>query len=164
MDIHVTHTGDREVGIRFEEFPDNLYADLKAEIEGLTAELLGLVVAATPSRTGRLRGEERMVIHADPTHIKGEVTVAGDAKDLAKAGALEYGAHRPSRVSAHAMRLDHAWGQAFSAPEMVMVAAFTRTPDIEAFAYESGPLGAMQPEIIAGLNAAIERSVAKANG
>ena len=164
MDIHVNITGDRQVGVRFEGFPDNLYADLRNEIEGLTSQLLGLVVAATPSRTGRLRSQEVMRVYTDPTHIKGVVTVAGEAKDLAKAGALEYGAHRPTEVSAHAMRLDHAWGQMFSEPETVLVGAFTRTPDIETYAYESGPLGAMQPEIITGLNAAIERSVAKANG
>jgi|SRR5581483_6594091 len=160
MDVHAVVTGDRQVALRFEEFPDALYQDLKAEIETLTDELYALVVAATPARTGRLRSEERARVFADPQHIKGQVTVTGE---FAKAGALEYGAHRPTRVRSHPMRLDHAWGQAFAEPETVIVEAFTRTPNIEAYAFERGPLDEMQPQIIAGLEAVVAKAAAEAN-
>lgn len=161
--IRVNVTGDRQVGIRFDEFPDELYDDLKAEISALTTELYGLIDAATPDRTGRLRSEERARVYSDKDRISGRVTIAGDSKDFAKAGALEYGAHRSTKVSAHQMRLDHVFGQKLSAPLMVLVDAYSRTPDIQEVAFERGPLGAMEPEIIARLNAVVERNVAKAN-
>jgi hypothetical protein len=161
--IHIDVTGDRQVGVRFEEFPDALYEDLRAEIDALAIELYARVVAATPDRTGLLRGEERVRVFTDPTSIKGMVDVAGAGQDFAKAGALEYGAHRPTKVSAHAMRLDHHWSKMLAAPETVMVEAYSRTPDIAEFAFERGPLEAMRPEIVARLEAVVEKAAAAAN-
>lgn len=163
--IRVDITGDRKVGLLFEDWPDGLYAALKAEVNSLTTELYGLVEAATPSRTGRLRSEERMTFFSDENRIAGRVTVAGadGSQDFAKAGALEYGAHRSTKVSAHSMRLDHVFGQMLAAPINVLVDAYNRTPDIQEFAFERGPLESMQPEILERLNAVVEQSVAKAN-
>ena len=95
--IRISITGDHEVGLRFDEFPDDLYDALRQEIEALSAELLAAVEAATPSRTGKLRSAERLRIFTDPDSIKGYVDVSAD---FAKAGALEYGAHRSTKVSA----------------------------------------------------------------
>lgn len=165
MDIHIEIAGDRQVGLRFEQFPDALYAELKSEIASLGEELLLRVEAATPSRTGRLRSEERVRVFADPTSIKAQVDIAGakGSQDFAKAGALEYGAHRATKVSAHSMRLDHFWARRLSAPIDVLVSAYTRTPDIETFAFERGPLGEMQAEALARLEAVVEKAVGEAN-
>lgn len=158
-------TGARRVGLRFEQFPDELYEALREEIEALTIELLERVKAATPDRTGRLRSQERMRLFADKDRITGYVDVAGarGSQDYAKAGALEYGAHRPTKVDAHNMRLDHYWATKLSAPETVLVSAYTRTPHIEEFSFERGPLAAMAPEITERLNEIVEAEAAKAN-
>lgn len=164
MDIHTDIKASRSAGIlSLEAFPDALYEDLRIEVDALATELFALVQADTPSLTGKLRSQERLRFFADKNRITGRVDIAGTGPDAAKAGALEYGAHRPTQVRAHSMRLDHAWGEAFSAPESVMVAAYTRTPDIEALAFESGPLHEMQPEILARLNAVVEKAATAAN-
>ena len=164
-EIRINVTGDRQVGLRFEEFPDALYADLHKEIDALSAELFARVEAATPSLTGQLRSQERVRVFADKTRITGYVDIAGSGpQDYRKAGALEYGSRgKPVAVSAHTMQLDHYWSIQLATPELVMVQAFSRTPDITAAAFERGPLGDMQPEIIARLNAVVERRAAETN-
>lgn len=163
--IRIDVTGDRQVGLRFEQFPDALYEDLRKEIDALSIELLTRVEAATPDRTGQLRSQERLRLFTDPNRITGYVDITGTkgSQDFAKAGALEYGAHRATKVSAHEMKLDHHWSLKLAAPEMVLVAAYARTPNIEEFAFERGPLAAMQPEIVSRLNAVVEKAVAEAS-
>jgi hypothetical protein len=163
--IRIDVKGDRQVGLRFEEFPDALYDQLRAEIDSLSAELYARVVAAAPRATGQLESQIRLRLFADKTRITGYVDIAGakGSQDFAKAAALEYGAHRPTKVSAHSMKLDHFWANKLAAPIEVLVAAFTRTPDIADHAFERGPLAEMQPEVQARLNAAVERAVVVAN-
>lgn len=158
-------TGVRQVGLRFDEFPDGLYEDLRQEIDALSIELFARVEASTPERTGLLRSEERVRLFTDPNRITGYVDVEGakGSQDFAKAGALEYGAHSPTKVSGHSMSLDHYWAHKLAAPETVLVGAYTRTPDIAEVAFERAPLAQMQPEIVARLNAAVEKAVAEAN-
>lgn len=163
--IRISVTGDRQVGLRFDEFPQVLYADLRREIETLSAQLFAAVEADTPSKTGLLHSQERLRLFTDPNRITGYVDIAGTkgSQDFAKAGALEYGAHRATKVSAHSMRLDHHWALKLAEPETVMVQAFTRTPHIAEHAFERGPLKAMEPEVIARLNAVVQKAVAETN-
>jgi hypothetical protein len=164
--IHIDVTGAQDVGLRFEEFPDALYEALRQEIDALSIELYARVEAATPTRTGLLRSEERVRLFTDPNSIKGQVYIdAGKVSggEYAKAGALEYGAHRATKVKKHDMQLDHYWSHLLAAPETVVVEAFTRTPNIQEHAFERGPLEAMRPEILARLNAVVEKTAAAAN-
>lgn len=163
--VRIDISGDRQVGVRFETFPDALYEDLRKEIDSLSIELLARVEAATPDRTGRLRSQERVRVFTDPTRITGYVDVEGSkgSGDFAKAGALEYGAHRTTQVRAHSMALDHHWALQLAAPETVLVDAYSRTPNIAEHAFERGPLAAMQPEVVSRLNAVVEKAVAEAN-
>jgi hypothetical protein len=163
--IHIDVTGARQVGLRFEEFPDALYAELRVEVDALSAELFAQIEAATPVKTGRLRSQERLRLFTDPTRITGYVDIAAPkgSSAFAKAGALEYGAHRPTKVSAHSMRLDHVWSQRLAAPETVLVSAYSRTPDIAEHAFERGPLAAMAPEIVSRLKAVVDKAVKEAN-
>lgn len=163
--IHIDVTGDHQVGIRFEAFPDDLYGDLRQEVDALSVELLALIEADTPTLTGLLHSEERLRLFTDPTRITGYIDIAGEkgSQDFAKAAALEYGAHAATKVGAHDMRLDHYWALRLAAPETVLVEAFTRTPNIEEVAFERGPLEAMAPEIVARLNATVEKRVVETN-
>jgi hypothetical protein len=162
--VRIGLTGERQAGIRFEEFPDALYEELRQEIESLTRELFDRVVAGTPSKTGDLRSHERIRIFADKNRITGYVDI-GDTtvNDLRKAAALEYGAHKETGVKSHSRKLDHVFDRMLSSPMDVIVEAYTRTPNISEHAFERGPLGAMRGEIVERLNAVVEKTVAGAN-
>ena len=151
--VRIAVAGDHRVGLRFDEFPDDLYDELREQIEALSNELFPRVQAATPSLTGMLRSQERLRIFTDKNSIKGYVDIDGGSASYsyAKAGALEYGAHKQTHVSAYTRPLD------------VLVDAYERTPNITEHSFERGPLEEMQPEIIARLNAVVERAVAKVN-
>jgi hypothetical protein len=163
--IKIELSGERQVGLRFDEFPTQLYTDFQKEIAALGEELLDRVEAATPELTGRLRGEERLRVFSDPNRITAYVDIAGEkgSQDFAKAAALEYGAHKATKVKAHTMRLDHVWAEKLNEPMTVLVADYSRTPDIDEVAFERGPLASMQSEAVARLNAVVARATAQAN-
>ena len=162
--IRIDIAGDRQAGIRFDAFPDALYDDLRAEIESLAPELYGRIQDATPVDQGDLLSKERMRVFTDKERITGYVDVSGSPNDIRKAGALEYGSRgRAIKVSSHSMSLDHAWSQKLDEPISVLVDAYNRTPNIAQHAFERGSLAAMQPEVIARLNAVVEKAVAQVN-
>lgn len=166
--IHINVANTRQVGLRFDTFPDALYDGLRSEIDALSNELFARVRAATPDRTGRLRSQERLRLFTDKDRITGYIDIAGEGSgknsDFAKAGALEYGTRgRPNDVSAHSMKLDHYWSTKLHRPVTVLVGALQRTPNIAAWSFERGPLAAMQPEVASRLTAVVEKSVAEAN-
>lgn len=163
--IKIDIAGTRRVGLRFDEFPDQLRDDFVREITSLSAELLVRIEAVTPDRTGKLRSQETVHVFNDPNQVKGNVFVAGvkGSQDFAKAGAEEYGAHRATQVKAHSMSLDHHWSEKLAAPMTVLVRAYSRTPDIAEAAFLRGPLAAMGPEVVARLNAVVDKAVAQAN-
>jgi hypothetical protein len=155
-DISVIVTGDREVGLRFEQFPQELHEQLKAAIEGLTGELADRVRAAVPRKTGKLASLIVERITDRPEKIVGSVFISGD---FAKAAALEYGAHHSTKVRAHTMRLDHAWGRAMLSPEVVDVAAYSRVPNIAERRFLRGPELAMEAQITAELEGVVNKAV-----
>jgi hypothetical protein len=163
--IRIDIANARQVGLRFDTFPDALYEDLKTEINALSIELYARIQAATPNRTGALRAAERLRIFADQSRITGYVDIAGakGSQLFAKASALEYGAHRSTKVKAHSMGLDHHWSKKLDQPQEVLVKAYSRTPNIQEVAFERGPLATMQPEVAARLNAVVAKATAEAN-
>ena len=163
--IKIDVQGDRQVGLRFEEFPDVLYSDLHQSINELTLELYARVRGAAPSDTGDLQSKVRVRIFTDKERITGYVDIAGQkgSQDFAKASALEYGAHRRTKVSAHKMRLDHHWDKKLAAPQLVIVKAYNRQANIAETAFERGSLEAMRPEILAKLNATVAKAAGKAS-
>lgn len=163
--IRIGVKGDRQAGLRFDEFPDALREGLREEIDSLTNELYGRIRAATPSKTGDLRDKERVRLFNDKDRITGYVDIAGKkgSQDFAKAGALEYGARRTKKVNEHKMRLDHYWHDKLDAPRMVIVKAFDRRNNQAEHSFLRGPLGAMQPEILRRLNSVVENAVQEAN-
>jgi hypothetical protein len=164
--VRIDVANARQVALRFDEFPNELYADLRAEIDKLAVELFARVQAATPDATGKLRSQERVRVFADPKRITGYVDIGtdGSRNDAVKAAALEYGSKgKPAKISAHSMQLDHVWSNRLNAPMTVMVKQYDRTPNIAERAFERGPLAQMQPEVASRLNAVVERAVAAAN-
>ncbi|CAN5576968.1 hypothetical protein BH10PSE14_BH10PSE14_06730 [soil metagenome] len=162
--VRIDVAGDRQVGLRFEQFPDVLYDELRDEIDSLAHELFARVQAATPIALGELRSQERLRIFTDKNRITGYIDIAGENRqDFIKAGALEYGAHGKANVSAHTRKLDHLWSQKLDAPITVMVDAYSRTANIAERRFERGSLESMRPEVIARLNAVVAKAVEKAN-
>jgi hypothetical protein len=51
--IKIDVTGDRLVGLRFDEFPTDLHDALLEQIEGLTSELLGARARTNPQKDRR---------------------------------------------------------------------------------------------------------------
>ena len=158
-DIGVGISGDREVALRFDDFPKRAHNGLLNRIESLTDRLYSLVAARIPDRTGRLRSKIDKAIYDDRDRISGRVSFSGD---FAKAGALEYGAHRLTKVKAHAMQLDHNWSTKLQRPTKVIVAAYSRTPDIEAVKMLRGPLAQISSAAIEGMQEEVDE-LASAN-
>ncbi len=148
--IHFAVTGDREVALKFEEFPRQVHDRLLERIRDLTAELETNVRAAEPERTGRLRSETSSRIFDQPTRIHGQVSIAAE---FGKAGALEYGSHRKIEVRAHQARLDHVFSRL--ADLEVEVGAHARLTDVAEHRFLRGPLESMTPEILASLEEAL---------
>ena len=131
------------------------------KIGELTRKLEGLVRDRVPVETGQLLSEVASFVDDANDRISGKVKVLAKGwpdPDWGKAGALEYGAHRPFTVKAHQMKLDHFWSRA-AAPQMAMVQAFTRTPNIAEHDFLRGPLAEIQSEVVAGIKQAVASSI-----
>lgn len=165
--INVEITGDRRALLRFENFPNELYDALRAEIESLTNELFGRVLAAVPHDSGKLASEIHKKVHADPERISGQVFVSTriSADEARKAAALEYGSRRKKiSVKAHSREVHTVHGRALAAPLEALIKAYDRTPNIMQRAFERGTLDEMRPQIIQRLQSVVSTSVADANG
>jgi len=84
--------------LNFSELPDLIEVALEASIRELTEELLGMVQAREPVRTGRLRSQTHAYVDNNPVKrfIRGRVRILpvqeGINRTAAAFGALEYGA------------------------------------------------------------------------
>jgi hypothetical protein len=159
-DFGIELKGDREVGLRLEEFPERARAAIARRMDGLTQALLARVQGAEPERTGALRGETVATVRNTRRGVVGTVRVAGNSEaDYGKAGALEYGSKGSVAVAAHAQQLGHVFGR-LVAPIEVLVAAYTRRPNIAPREYLRGPLDEMHDEIVAELEEALAEAAA----
>lgn len=126
-------SSETRVIARLNEFPDDLAKRLEDPIRRITAEMLALVQAAEPVRTGALRDATTSFVDIRENLIRGRVRIlsppgkAGDHNVYA--AALEYGAHARATVGAHEMKLDHVFDESIP-PEQVMVAAYQRDINI----------------------------------
>ena len=96
-----------QLQVHFAKLPMTLQTNLRKTISALTAELLGLVRAAEPVRTGLLRAQTRSYVDTSESYVRGRVRIlaTGHASRTGAAfGALEYGAHSAILVAAHRRR------------------------------------------------------------
>lgn len=163
--IGIEVQGDRQVALRFAQFPDFAHDRLYAALQSIEQRLEAAVKAAEPVRTGKLHRETggRVYDHGDRLAAVVGVRVAGgeSAIEAGKAAALEYGAHRAFQVRAHAASLGHLWSRAI-APIAVEVRAHTRRPNIEERRYLRGPLDAIRGDALRELRDAVGDAVAEA--
>lgn len=153
-------TGDRQLAVKLDEFPKSLHDPLRQMIARAIASLAGRVRATMPVKTGRALGEVESSVADKGQKIVGYVGVSGD---FAKIGALEYGAHRATKVAAHSALLGHVWRNRLEAPLKVMVAAYTRRPNIEAYKMFRGASEGLREQITAEIEHVVNNAAAGAN-
>lgn len=159
MDIDAVITGDRRVVARFDEWPKDFHDALLARIRDLTSELQSRVRALAPSRTDKLKDEIISRVFDDPQKIKGLVTLEDglSGSEYAKAGALEYGAHRATRVRKHRRTITEAFGRTIS-PTSADIQAYSRIANIDAQIFLRGGLGDVEGDAVTQLQEVIDQS------
>jgi hypothetical protein len=152
-------SGTRSITAHLDELPRRLRSALHDTITQLTDELLQRVRAAEPSRTGKLRSLTHSWVQDGKDMVRGGVTVGRDgAKYNVAASALEYGAHRVTRVAEHQQHLSHVFNQAIDS-RLVTVRAYARHPNIQARRFLRSPFAAMRPRIQAEIERVIKEQV-----
>jgi hypothetical protein len=156
MEFDAVVSGDRAIQARFAEWPKDIHDSLLQRIQKLTAELYGRVRSLAPERTGKLRNEIISRVFDDPENIKGMVTLAGGLSraEYIKAGAQEYGVHRPVPMRAHRRTITEAFGRDIS-PTRILVSQHPRDVDLEQRMYLRGGLAGMEDEAVAELTEAM---------
>jgi hypothetical protein len=160
MEIGIEIVTDRKVALRFDEFPDEAHANLKAAITQVTERLRDMVEGAAPKRTGKLASEIEMRVLDYPDRITGIVEVRGDThNEMAKAAAEEYGAHGSTRVRQHHARLGHLWAKIVE-PMNVIVKAHDRRLNIQQRNFLRGPLRDIEGDALAAMHEAVDKAAA----
>lgn len=156
----VVTRGDKEISLRFDQFPQQFKEAIKSEIDALVAEALQRSQKAAPKKTGKLRGELKGRTFVGETRVAGYVSVyaGGDSNEYVKAATLEYGSKKPRRI----FKQD-AYTVTKRGKKRRVVDRFTRPAIIREFRYLRGSLDEMQPEIKRRLQAVIESQVESAN-
>ena len=168
MPINIEITGDRTIGLKFDEFPDQIYEDLHREINALANEAFAREAALLPVRSGRMASQERVRVFPDKNRITGYVDFdgqgSGSGSDYANIGALEYGSKGTSvSVAEHTSQLDHVWNRHLAAPLAVLIKAFDRTPNIGEHDFARGTITSMQGEVTSRLNAVVAKAADEFN-
>lgn len=155
--IGVDIEGVRGAVLRFERFPELARSNLLDRITTLTGRLADLIEANAPKKSGSLAQDIGSGVRQGDWGITGNVFMK---RDYAKAGALNYGAHRATKVRLHMMGLDHFWARKLADPIRVAVKLHRRTPNIAATGFITGPAAAIHDEAIAEMTAAVEEAAA----
>jgi hypothetical protein len=140
---------DRRVMLHFDKLIPVLQTNLRTTVTKLTDQLLALVRAAEPVRTGLLRSRTASFVDVKDEYVRGRVRVlaTGSAQRLAAGfGALEYGAHREISVR-----------------QSIVARAYLRRVNIAERRFLRGPAAAMRERITAELQAAVAKSVQQVN-
>jgi hypothetical protein len=144
----VVTRGDRELSLRFEQFPAAAHEKLKERITGLVDDLRARAEAAAPVKSGALRSEITGRVFADnPQRIAGYVGIQGSQPgDYAKAAALEYGVNKPRKI------IERLGSRR-------IVERLSRDVHMRAFRYLRGSIEGMRGEVEAELSAALTEAV-----
>jgi hypothetical protein len=157
--IAFTFENARKFILKLEEFPPELHDALVVQIKQLTEQLEARVKAAAPVKTGTLLSVIDEGFRDRPEKVSGTIFLDDG---WAKAGALEYGAHKRFQVDAHKMRLNHLWSRAMQ-PITVQVPDYMRTPNIAERDFMRGPMASMQTQIEITLGRVLEEVTVRAN-
>jgi len=154
--IGVKIDGDLKLGLRLDQFPHALRAQLRTRIKELIEALAAAVRAKIPHKSGSLQSKVSVIVYNNEKSVRGRMFFSGD---WAKAAALEYGgAGRAFEVKGHTMRLDHVFGNSLTAPLNVFVEAHSRSTQIAARRFIRNTTSAMSDEVAADLQAVVDQT------
>ena len=153
--------GVNTTSIKFEKFPEQAREALRNYIAGAVAELESMVIGMVPRRTGKLASEIASFVDSHPDRITGRVRLLAEtAAEARKAAALEYGSRGASiTVKRYSRHVSMAFGH-LVAPFEQIVESYTRTPNIAAGNFLRGPMEALRPGILPGMQAALAEAIA----
>ena len=159
--ISVSVVGDRLVAQKFDDALPTMRDRLRGSIVTSAKRMKALIASRAP---GRLSAKVEEDDWETPDKIVGRVGFSGD---WALAGALEYGGSgKPFKVSAHKMRLDHAWGHQMKHPTEVIVGLYRRTltqQSMPARRFVRDPFEANKEQIAQDLQIAANEAVDEIN-
>jgi hypothetical protein len=158
--VTVITRGDREISLRFDNFPTRAKQKIEERITLLTEQLKARVQAAAPRRTGALQSEITARIYSNKAdRVAGYVSVfaPGQPSEYPKAATLEYGSSKPRRTFEKTSGIAARLGLA----QRRIAGRISKPVQIEAFAYLRRPLEQMKPEIELGLNEALAEATAE---
>lgn len=154
-----TITGEREVELKFDTFPQVIHSRLQQRITEIIETLQSNVEAArpvTPGKSGKLRSEVKARIYNSQNRIAGYVSIYAPGSDgeYAKAATLEYGSNKPR----HAVeRIVGRMGRT----RRRILDRISKPVHIEAFRYLRGPFDAMAPGIQADLESVVSEAASE---
>jgi hypothetical protein len=143
-------TGDRELEVKFDQFPQQIHGALLARITQVTETLQARVESAAPRKTGRLKSEVRARVYSSQNRIAGYVSIyaPGVAEEYAKAATLEYGTNKPR----HAVeRVKTLLGKS----RRRILNRISKPVHISAMRYLRGPFDEVAPDIQADLQSVV---------
>ncbi len=154
--MSVITRGDKELTLRFDQFPAHAHAKLEARMHKIVDELTARAQAAAPKRTGRLKTEIKGRVFADsPTRIAGYVEVYAPGvpgNEYAKAATLEYGSDKPRKI---AERASGGVLARFHRNHERIAAKASRPVHIREYRYQRGSIEELRPEVEAELAAGL---------
>ena len=165
LEIRYNRATITSAGVRFDQFPNQLRADLIVTINELAQEAMALAAARVPRRTGRLASELQIVNRNEPDVVSSTVNfdLGAESSDFAKAGALEYGSTgKRFSIKTYTRGGDTVFGRLVE-PYEAIVKAYDRAGNIVERAFMRPILAEMQPRALAAINAVAERAIARTN-
>lgn len=133
-------TGERELALRFDEFPvevrDRLEARMTDLVESLKSRVQG-TRPVTPGKSHKLRDEIAGRVYSSDHRVAGYVSIyaPGESEAYAKAAALEYGSNKPRRQFQRQGRL----AARFVSSRRRIVSKLSKPVHLEAYRYLRGP-------------------------
>jgi hypothetical protein len=161
--LGITLTGDRQVILRFENFPQFARARLLETMQGLEVQLLAAVQSLEPKgKTGELRARTSGTVFNDPAQVKAlvGVRVPGAKALYPRAAALNYGSHRSIVVRKH----EAAMARLTRRMSGEMSPVYTRMTNIHAQQFLQRGLDMVRPAAVPALRAAIEAAIQDGGG
>lgn len=157
----VVTRGERELSLRFDQFPDQARHFLEERISRIVDRLEGAVRSATPrGKTGDLRSEITSRVYTSAGRVAGYVSVyapGGGSNPYAKAATLEYGTDKPRRSFERSQSLVSR----LTGARRRIVSRISKPVHLEARRYLRGPFESSGGEIRSELNAGLEDAIAE---
>lgn len=163
MSIQVVLVGDEEVKARLEKLGPDTHDKVVRAVQKLTIDLQAKVVGEKLSgqvlktRTGTLRRSITQRVEDNGSSIIG--IVGADMSTAKYAAAHEYGFTGTVEVREHVRRITQAFGRPIT-PREVLVASHSMRMNIPERSFLRSSLSEMEPDILAGLNEAVQEAIA----